>query len=144
MPERGIYRTPTVKGIATVTNCPIYLDSDDNTLKCIPAGSGTTEVVIPFATSTSGAKFAAGTGTLVSGTVVVATGLTSVLSFTANVKEPATGTYTTGANEVHGINVSSITTGAVTVVGIFNSLATGAATVSVSGTAPFYWIAVGQ
>ena len=141
MPERGIYRTPTVKGIATVTNCPIYLDSDDNTLKCIPAGSGTTEVVIPFATSTSGAKFAAGTGTLVSGTVAIATGLTSVLSFSASLQ--GTGASSSGVTEVAELVVSSITTGSVTVVGSYNA-ATGVRIASVSGTSAFYWIAVGQ
>ena len=93
--------------------------------------------------SSSGPRVAAGTGTLVTGAVVVATGLATVTAFTASVKEPATGTYTTGANEVHSINVKSITTGAVSVDGVFNSLATGAATVSVSGTATFYWIAFG-
>ncbi len=142
MPERGIYRTPTVKGIATVTNCPIYCDSDDNTLKFIPAGSGTTELAIMTASSTSGTKVTAGTGTLVSGTVIVATGLTSVLAFSAALI--GTGATATGATEVERLVVASITTGAVTVNGSYHS-ATAAVTVqSVSGTAAFYWIAVGQ
>ncbi len=140
---RSIHRNPTVKGFATAASAPIYVDSDDNALKFIPAGTGTTEVVVAVAAQASGFKFAAGTGTLVTGALIVATGLSTVLGFTATVKEPATGTYLTGATEVHSINVKSITTGAVSVDGIYNSFTTGAATVSVSGTAVFYWLAVG-
>ena len=85
--------------------------------------------------------FAYGSGTLVTGAVVVATGLATVDSFTAQ-QYGATG-FATGATEVHTVFVKSITTGAVTVGGIFNAFVTGAATVSVSGTATFYWIAIG-
>jgi hypothetical protein len=43
MSIRGIARRATAVGYATPTNAPIYVDSDDNLLKTIPAGSGTTE-----------------------------------------------------------------------------------------------------
>lgn len=43
---RSIVRTPTVKGYATAGSAPFYVDSDDNRLKMIPAGSGTTEVIL--------------------------------------------------------------------------------------------------
>ncbi len=43
---RSIHRNATAKGFATVAGAPIYVDSDDNRLKVIPAGSGTTEVVL--------------------------------------------------------------------------------------------------
>jgi hypothetical protein len=43
---RSIYRGATVKGYATPAGAPIYVDSDDNRLKFIPAGSGTTEVIV--------------------------------------------------------------------------------------------------
>jgi hypothetical protein len=46
MSVRNLVRTPTVKGYATPTSAPIYVDSDDNRVKVIPAGSGTTEVVL--------------------------------------------------------------------------------------------------
>lgn len=46
MSVRGIARYPTAKGVATVTNAPIYVDSDDNRVKMIPAGSGSTEVIL--------------------------------------------------------------------------------------------------
>src|SRR5258705_9577904 len=51
---RSIHRNPTVKGSASGASAPIYVDSDDNRLKMIPAGSGTTEVVLQE-TSGSGA-----------------------------------------------------------------------------------------
>lgn len=44
MSIRNIRRQATVPGIATTKDAPIYVDSDDNKLKFIPAGSGTTEV----------------------------------------------------------------------------------------------------
>mgnify|MGYP001575081080 CR=1 FL=1 len=88
-----------------------------------------------------GYRFAAGTGTLVSGTVAVATGLNTVVGFSANVNR-STG-VATGVTEVNAIWVGSITTGSVTVTGSFNSFVTGAATLSASGTSSFYWIAFG-
>lgn len=51
---RSLVRTPTAKGFATVNSAPIYVDSDDNRVKLIPGGSGTTEVVLQE-TSGSGA-----------------------------------------------------------------------------------------
>ncbi len=41
---RSITRRPTVAGYASAGSAPIYVDSDDNILKIIPAGTGTTEV----------------------------------------------------------------------------------------------------
>lgn len=52
MSVRNIVRSATVKGLATPTSAPIYVDSDDNKLKYIPAGSGTTEVEILDASAT--------------------------------------------------------------------------------------------
>jgi hypothetical protein len=49
---RSITRNPTVKGSASGASAPIYVDSDDNILKMIPAGSGTTEVQLVDASST--------------------------------------------------------------------------------------------
>lgn len=43
---RSLVRTPTIKGTATANSAPIYVDSDDNRVKLIPAGTGTTEVVL--------------------------------------------------------------------------------------------------
>ena len=93
------------------------------------------------AAGSTGYRVAMGTGTLASGTVAVATGLRSVVAFTADVSRTAT--PTTGAAEVNQIWIGTITTGSVVVTGSFNSFVTGAATVSASGTASFYWLAVG-
>jgi hypothetical protein len=46
MPTRSIARRATVSGFATPNAVPIYVDTDDNILKIIPAGSGTTEVQV--------------------------------------------------------------------------------------------------
>ena len=91
--------------------------------------------------TTNGWRVAAGTGTLVTGTATIATGLDTVRAFTASVYG-ATG-FATGATEVNSIIVRTITTGSVVVTGAFNAFATGAATLSASGTATFYWIAFG-
>ncbi len=137
---RSIHRNPTVKGFATAASAPIYVDSDDNALKFIPAGTGTTEVVVAVAAQASGFKFAAGTGTLVTGSIIVATGLTTVLGFA--VALAGSGARATGATEVAQLTVTSITTGAVSVQGMYS---TAAATwvSSASGTSAFYWTAVG-
>lgn len=52
MATRNITRRSGPVGAATGDACPIYCDSDDNILKFIPAGSGTTEVQIVDASST--------------------------------------------------------------------------------------------
>jgi len=46
MAIRNIRRQATAPGFATATSAPIYVDSDDNELKIIPAGSGTTEQTV--------------------------------------------------------------------------------------------------
>ena len=51
MPVRGLRRGATITGSATATHAPIYIDSDDNIAKMIPAGSGTTEVQVVDASS---------------------------------------------------------------------------------------------
>ncbi len=43
---RSITRRPTVAGYATAGSAPFYIDSDDNRMKMIPAGTGTTEVIL--------------------------------------------------------------------------------------------------
>ena len=138
---RSITRAATVKGTAHPAGAPIYVDSDDDALKIIPAGTGSTERAVGIAMTTSGFRFAAGTGTLASGVVVVATGLATVLSFTTTMS--STGATATGATEVETVYVDSITTGAVTVAGAYHS---GTAAVMVPSTASsnvFYWLAFG-
>lgn len=43
---RSLTRYKTIKGYASDGSAPIYVDSDDNRVKLIPAGTGTTEVVL--------------------------------------------------------------------------------------------------
>lgn len=140
---RSLTRRPGIAGVgyATKTSAPFYVNDSDNSVRVIPAGTGTTEVSFMTTTLTGAAKTAYGSGALVSGSGTVATGLLTVASFQAEVYG-ATG-FATGATEVSSIIVASITTGSVSVKGVFNSFATGAATLSSSGTATFYWQAVG-
>jgi X-X-X-Leu-X-X-Gly heptad repeat protein len=141
MPERGIYRAAAVKGYATPTNAPVYVNSTDNLIHLIPIGSGTSEVVVGASVSTSGARFAAGSGSLVSGAATIATGLSTVLSFTAGLS--GTGARASGTTEVAQVSVSSITTGSVSLIGMYSTAAATWVT-SVSGTSGFYWTAVGM
>lgn len=43
---RSLVRHTDARGYATRTSAPIYVDADDNRVKAIPAGSGTTEVIL--------------------------------------------------------------------------------------------------
>lgn len=51
MAIRNVRRGPTNIGYPTATAAPLYVDSDDNKLKMIPAGSGSTEVEVVDASS---------------------------------------------------------------------------------------------
>lgn len=106
--------------------------------------AGTPAEAIPYLKDVNGnvhIKTAMGTASLVSGTATIATGLATVSAIFFNIVG-ATG-FATGATEVNDITIGSITTGSVVANGIFNSFATGAATLSVSGTSTFRWFAVG-
>jgi hypothetical protein len=46
MPTSNLYRGPSLRGYATPVSAPIYVDSDDNRVKTIPTGSGSTEVIL--------------------------------------------------------------------------------------------------
>lgn len=50
---RSLTRYKTIKGYATDGSAPIYVDSDDNRVKLIPAGGGTTEVILQEANGAS-------------------------------------------------------------------------------------------
>lgn len=143
MAIRSVARRATVLGInAHPSAAPIYVDSDDNVLKIVPAGTGSTEVPLVTSLVTSGARMTAGTGTLVTGSIVVATGLATVLGFVATI-EGNTGNTATGVTEVEYIRVTSITTGAVSCLGLYHSADASITIASASGTATFRWIAFG-
>ena len=51
MPSRALRRGASLVGYASAGVAPLYVDSDDNILKMVPAGSGSTEVQIVDASS---------------------------------------------------------------------------------------------
>ena len=58
---RSLTRTPTVKGSASAAVAPIYVDSDDNRVKVIPGGSGsTTEIILQEAGGAASYEAASG------------------------------------------------------------------------------------
>jgi len=88
MPSRNIVRSATIQGYANARNAPIYIDSDDNKLKMIPAGSGTTEVDVVDVSSTQ---------TLTNKTLTSPTITTPTLSNPA-ITGPAPVAYTAGTS----------------------------------------------
>ena len=55
MPSRAIRRGPTAVGAAAANVAPIYVDSDDNRVKVIPGGAGSSAEVVLQETSGAGA-----------------------------------------------------------------------------------------
>lgn len=88
---RSITRRPTIAGYATAGSAPFYVDSDDNQVKVIPAGTGTTEVVLPSSTLRTLTPTAAVALTaLQSGTQVF---LNAAAGFAITLPLPAAGLY---------------------------------------------------
>ena len=155
MPVRGIVRAATVKGAVTNANAPVYVDSDDNRLKVIPAGTGSTEVTVldssfgigasGVVSTAAGVKIAAGRGVLVTGTLLVASGLASITSVAVCNVGNATGAPDNWLSYVVGTATGTTGTGATgdfTVIGW--NWGTGAVPVADStGTGSFAWIAFG-
>lgn len=82
MAIRNIRRQASNPGAypGTPTSAPIYVDSDDNKLKFIPAGSGTTEVEVIDASSTqtlSNKKFGV-TEAAADGAITIASGIVKI------------------------------------------------------------------
>lgn len=138
---RSITRRPSIAGVgyATAGSAPFYVDSDDNIPKVVPAGTGTTELSFMMGVTTSGARVAGGTGALVTGTLAVVTGLTTVLSFTCSPTAQPTGT---GVNSDQ-ILVPTWATGTVTVTAFSVSSVTGATIAASGSTGAFSWLAIG-
>ena len=90
MPSSNLYRGATVRGYATPASAPIYIDSDDNKVKVIPAGSGTTEVEVVDASSTQTLTNKSLTAPTITGAVIqtgpalVAGGSSLILTATAH------------------------------------------------------------
>ena len=139
MPARSVRRAATVAGYAIPTAAPLYVDSDDNALKLIPAGTGTTELAVCLAATASGFRMAVGTGTLVTGALTVATGLTTILGFALTNTDKPTGTGAASDQLLAGV----VTTGSIAVTAYSISSVTGATIAADTSTGAFTWIAVG-
>jgi len=144
MPVRGIVRSSVVRGVASETNAPLHVDSDDNIPYLIPAGTGSS--LVPFVlglTGVTGAKIAGGSGVLVAGTLVVATGLAGVKGFSANMSGSPVGTGAAGGQVLFVTATSA--TGAVTVDAFYISTigASGALVAATGSTGTFLWTAFG-
>jgi hypothetical protein len=133
MATRALHRAASNNLKASGSAAPIYVDTDDNSIKVIPGGFGSsTEVVLPTVAG-SGSKIAAGTGTLDgSNPTTISTGLTSVLAFTAT-KIDTDGVGAGTAFLTHGTPSGGS-------VDVYAWVAAGTASTS---TETFSWIAVG-
>jgi len=92
---RSIHRNKIVKGSASGASAPIYVDSDDNKLKMIPAGSGTTEVDIADVSSTQ---------TFTNKTLTAPTITTPTISLPADVKPLLTTDFTTVSSTLAAVS----------------------------------------
>jgi hypothetical protein len=102
---RSISRSATLKGYATPNSTPIYIDSDDNILKMVPAGSGTTEVQIVDASSvqTISGKFITPAKA-----EYLADGAIASTSHTAILTSTDAGAYTLGTPATDGIKIDIV------------------------------------
>ena len=94
-------------------------------------------------TPSAGFRYAAGVGTMVTGTLAVATGLASVTAFFANYNASGAGTGTSGQQLIIPTIVAG--TGAVTVTAFYISAqgASGAIAAASGSTGAFSWFAIG-
>lgn len=112
------------------------IDSND-AYKIKYNANGTVKPLLTASTPSGATRFAAGSGAFASGVATIATGLSTVTSFQAEINATS---FATGATEIITAVVSgSPATGSVTLQGFV--LAT--TTKSVTGTAGFYWMAIG-
>lgn len=140
---RSLTRRAAVAGVATSASAPIYVDSADNAVKVVPAGSGTTPVTLGAAVSSSGNKYAAGVGTFVTGTLLIATGLAGVLSFQATLTTNPSGATAAASAQLIVATITG-TTGAVTATAYSITSVTGAVTAANTATGSFSWVAIGM
>lgn len=89
MPTTGLRRGKVVQGYATPSNAPIYVDLDDNKIKVIPAGSGTTERDVPAAGQAF--TFTVGVRAKVGGTAGWVVGAATNLPYMATMAASQTG-----------------------------------------------------
>ncbi len=116
MPTQYVKRTAIVlPAIAKPHAAPIYVDSDDNILKMVPAGSGSTEVQIVDASSAQTLTNKTLTSPVITGgtqtsldTVVVYTGdgAIATTSHTAILTKGSAAAMTLAANATNGVRIT--------------------------------------
>ncbi len=90
---RSITRRPTAVGFASAGSAPFYVDSDDNRIKVIPAGTGTTEVILQEAGGASSYERLITTRVLTAADSGKTFGLALAGGFTVTLPELAAGLY---------------------------------------------------
>lgn len=98
--------------------------------------------IVELVADGGGYRVAAGTGTMVAGAATVTTGLNAITGFTVMLK--GTGNTSAGVTGTESMRIQTITTGAVTVGGLWHSNTASVSVNDVTGTNSFYWIAVGS
>jgi hypothetical protein len=110
MPARNIARQATVPGVATAKAAPIYVDADDNIVKVIPAGSGTTEVQMIDASSTQTLTNKTLTAPAITGALTVGAGATLTgPAYTELTEAPALANILTAAESGKTLFINSAT-----------------------------------
>jgi len=126
MPSSALYRGKTNRVSASPAVAPVYVDSDDNKLKYIPAGSGTTEVEVVDASATQTLTNKTLTNPTINGAVVTPSrveydgdGAIGITSHIAVLISADAGAYTIAAPVVEGsvIDIVSETSAAHVITG---------------------------
>lgn len=88
---RSLYRGPNPKGYATDSSAPIFVDSDDNRVKVIPAGSGSTEIVLQEVSGAGAAEVVTATNVILASESGRTFFLNSATEFVSTLPVPALG-----------------------------------------------------
>lgn len=100
MSVRGLHRGAVAVGEATSSNAPVYIDSDDDLLKIIAAGSGSTERTIP---STSDAVAFVATAAEINAVADASTRVVNAAAATLSLTEATHGSKIVTASRAAGI-----------------------------------------
>lgn len=96
MPTRSLARVPNALGLAADNKAPIYVDSDDNRVKVIPGGAGsTTEVVLQETSGAGAAEVVTATNVILAAESGRTFFLNSATEFVSTLPAPALGLYFT-------------------------------------------------
>lgn len=101
---RSVYRGTTVKGYATDASAPLYVDKDDNILKMVPAGEGTTEVQVVDASASQTLTNKTLSGAALNGTLSGAPTFSGVPTLSAGFVDKYESLTTAGAVSQYGLS----------------------------------------